>query len=124
MSKASHAEHPGAPSGSASPLTADGSTPVPVQPEDVVGRIPLSAAIPLRQSSSTKSACTSEDACRNCDPIASTTAEQLAGKEYLEPAMQRRPAMAGRCIAHMVAGHLLPLKLVEGKHEYPAACTD
>jgi len=47
------------------------------------------------------------------------TAEQLAGKEFWALLDRGEQPLAGRCIAHMVSHQMLPLKFVEGKHEYP-----
>lgn len=46
-------------------------------------------------------------------------AEMLCGKEFWDPMFAGEQKMAGECIASMVRQKILPLELVQKKHEYP-----
>jgi hypothetical protein len=43
----------------------------------------------------------------------------LCGKAFWQPLSDGEKRMAGRCMAQMVVGGLLPLRFAEGRHEYP-----
>jgi hypothetical protein len=47
------------------------------------------------------------------------TLEMLCGEVFWEPLTDGERRKAGRCMRHMVANNLLPLRPVKGRHEYP-----
>jgi hypothetical protein len=47
------------------------------------------------------------------------TLEMLCGEVFWDTLTNGKRRMAGRCMTHMVANNLLPLRSVKGRHEYP-----
>jgi hypothetical protein len=53
------------------------------------------------------------------DPDAVYTLEMLCGEVFWDSLTDGKRRKAGRCMTHMVTNNLLPLRSVEGRHEYP-----